>query len=548
MRLFLSLLLGLTLVGCATREVGTIRPAPGNPAVAAPGQARVAQDPAKDTCANVWVTIDGTSNTPVSRTAAARLHEMVEAFSYTKPDRPLAIWYAEGVGSADHDLLGKAVGVGVDDDIKKAYAFLTRVWRPCDRLFLNGFSRGAYSVRALGGLLYMAGIPDLSGWNAKKRKAIVEELFAAYKTPRAYPRDPDMALRQANRTAAVAERIKAIYVRHGLDSLDAARAPGFGNSATKVTIDAMTVWDTVQALGLPDRGEDPAEGPAHFLLTACNAKAIFQPLSLDDNRVYSFTPILAGGAQANAICPGGSKRQNVSKVVDEVWFSGAHADVGGNYQAGAMLDGELASVSLNWMLDRLRGIDCEGCGHALALPDDLRVHENRRTAIHDGKRTSIAFAGLFRQSRKPSVYWYHVYGPKKLAIHASVFDRLEWLFALDRITPGCNDEKRPGKSVLCAKEIASHSLIPELQKRGCLATTDWGYRLAEGPQCPVEIGKSSRERPRGVFGCDDDGTEKFFVGMVYDGELEKTRRKVVHRVGHAIPYPRCVTKVVKSEL
>jgi uncharacterized protein (DUF2235 family) len=544
MRLFLFCLLALALAGCATREVGTVRPARGG--------TLAATDSTSGTCrtGNVWVTIDGTSNTPVFRTAAARLHEMVEAFSYTQPGRPLAIWYAEGVGSADHDLAGKALGIGVDDDIKKAYAFLTQVWRPCDRLFLNGFSRGAYSVRALGGLLFMAGIPDLSALGVGERNAIVDELFDAYKTRNAYPRDEGLALRRADRIAAIADRIAAIYVRHGLDQFaNPDRAPGFRNGDTKVTIDAMTVWDTVQALGLPDRGEDPTEGPEHFLLTACNARAIFHPLSLDDNRVYSFTPILAGGAQATAACPKGSRRQNASKVVDEIWFSGAHADVGGTYEAGPMLDGELASVSLNWMLDRLHSPDCDGCGEALALPKDLRVPENRRTAIHDGKRTSIAFRGLFRQSRKPSVYWYHTYGPeKKLAIHASVFDRLEWLFALDWETLGCRGTEPPGKPVLCAKEIASHALIPELQKQGCLATTDWGYRLTANQECVVEVGSPSREPPANPPTCEDGGTGKVFMGMVFDGTLESTNRRVVHRVQHPIPYPRCMTGRVETRL
>lgn len=535
MRLFLSLLLMLALAGCATREVGTVRPGPSatlpevDPASGKPcGPGKV-----------VWVTIDGTSNTPVSRTAAARLHEMVEAYSYTRRDQALAIWYAEGVGSADQDLLGKAIGVGVDDDIKKAYAFLTRVWQPCDRLFLNGFSRGAYSVRALGGLLYMAGIPDLRALKDSERNAIVDELFDAYKTPGAYPQGEELDPESDRRIAAV-------YARHDLGWLAKAdRAPGFRHRDTRVTVDAMTVWDSVQAMGLPDRGEDPTEGPTHFLLTACNARAIFQPLSLDDNRVYSFTPILAGGAQATAVCPEGRGRQNSSRVVDEVWFSGAHADVGGTYQAGSMLDGELASVSLNWMLDQLRSPLCDGCGVALSLPEKLHLPEDRLTAIHDGKRTSLAFLGLYRQSRKPSVYWHHVYGSTKpLAVHASVVERLDRLFWLDKSTARCEkDKKGPGKPVICAEEIASHSLVPEMRKRGCLATTDWGYRLEESGKCAkiVKIVGSESSLTEKLPGCPASETKSAFNGWVYDGPLETTNRRVVHRVKISIPFPRCVS-------
>ena len=61
----------------------------------------------------------------------------------------------------------------------------------------------------------------------------------------------------------------------------------------------------------------------------------------------------------------------MSKVIEEVWFSGAHADVSVTYETEAMLDGELASVSLNWVLERLRSVACDGCGETLALPQGL---------------------------------------------------------------------------------------------------------------------------------------------------------------------------------
>lgn len=522
-------LLALALAGCATREVGTVRP---TASAAIPFSARTSADE----CAPgkvVWITIDGTSNTPVSRTAAARLHEMVEAFSYA-PGHQLAIWYAEGVGSADHDIAGKALGAGINDDIKKAYAFLTQVWRPCDPLFLNGFSRGAFSVRALGGLLYMAGIPDLSAMSERERGAVVDDLFDAYKTRVAYPGLEGLARRRA-------DRIAAVYARHGLDRVaDPLRAAGFGGSGTKVEIQAMTIWDTVQALGLPDGSEDPTEGPAHFLMTACNVRSTFHPLALDDNRVYSFTPILAGGARATELCPKDGDRQNVSEAIEEVWFSGAHADVGGTYGAGAMLDGELASVSLNWMLDRLRSRECPECQKTLAFPEQLRVPENRLTAIHDGKATSFAYRKLYRQSRKPRVYWYHVYGrERRTAVHASVFDRLEWLFALDETTPGCDGAPAPGKPVICAEEIASHGLVPELLKENCLEPTDWGYRLPEKQGCVKVIGTRSVGQPAGLPTCLPRPEGAFVFGMNYIGDLKDTNRRVVKRDEYEVPLPRC---------
>jgi hypothetical protein len=145
------------------------------------------------------------------------------------------------------------------------------------------------------------------------------------------------------------------------------------------------------------------------------------------------------------------------------------------------------------------------------------------------------------------VYWYHTYGPgKPAAVHASVFERLERLFALDETTAGCRGTRAPGKPVLCAKEIASHGLVPELQKGNCLETTDWGYRLKEKQTCVVEVGYRSRVAPPKLPPCSADNTDRFFKGMVYKGTLSKSNRWVVRRVAHKIPYPRCVTERVQT--
>lgn len=546
MRLAFWLLVTLLLGGCATREVGVMRPAVSQTAAVREASKGATCDSGKV----VFVTIDGTSNTPVSRTAAARLHEMVEAYSYMSHGHPLAVWYAEGVGSADRDIVGKALGVGVNDDIKKAYAFLTSVWQPGDCLFLNGFSRGAFSVRALGGLLYMAGIPDLSAEKPSESARIVDDLFDAYKTRIGYSKVNGLSVTWTEGVAqARSDRIRRVYSRHKLDwpAGDASdpRAPGYSNAKTMVVIEAMTIWDTVQALGLPDGSEDPGEQPAHFLMTACNAKAIFQPLSLDDNRVYSFTPILAGGKGATELCSGGGSRQSVNRTVEDVWFSGAHADVGGTYSAGAMLDGELSSVSLNWLLGRLGSDACDRCGAMLSLPEKMRVPEERLTAVHDGKRTSGAYKGLYRQSRKPTAYWSQIYGPTPISIHASVLDRLEWLFALDEVTPGClgSGEPAPGKPVICARELARYGLLPELWKAGCLEISDWGYRLKSengGKPCVSVVGDRIVGNRFPDKPCPVLPPASPMVGRVYKGEPPVTRRTVVELEDIKIPFPRCV--------
>jgi uncharacterized protein (DUF2235 family) len=58
-----------------------------------------------------------------------------------------------------HNLVSQATGLGLTLNMIECYAAIIRMWRPEDRIFLFGFSRGAYTVRALGGVLSYCGVP-----------------------------------------------------------------------------------------------------------------------------------------------------------------------------------------------------------------------------------------------------------------------------------------------------------------------------------------------------------------------------------------------------
>ena len=100
-------------------------------------------------------------------------------------------FYDPGLGAAagkdngwwrwGHDLVSKATGLGISRNIKDCYAAIIERYQPDDRLHLIGFSRGAYTVRSLGGVLSLCGIParDKNGksprTDKKVREALVEE-------------------------------------------------------------------------------------------------------------------------------------------------------------------------------------------------------------------------------------------------------------------------------------------------------------------------------------------------------------------------------------
>jgi hypothetical protein len=125
-----------------------------------------------------------------------------------------------------------------------------------------------------------------------------------------------------------------------------------------------------------------------------------------------------------------------------------------------------------------------------------------------------------------------------------VFDRLERLFALDASTPGCNNGVAAPNPVICAREIASYGLVPELLKGGCLEPTDWGYRLKQGQQCVVTVGERSK-KGRQPPNCDDRG-KRWIRGWVYAGPLPEAAAKLAERKfvdvePYPVPVPRCAS-------
>ena len=442
MKKFFALILAVLLSGCTTTQVGSIY----RPYFGSDNRPR-----------DILVTIDGTGNSQISRTNAARLFEIVDARATSPSGNELATYYGEGVGS-EGELLGLAAGSGMSEDIRNAYTFLTRTYRPKDRLVLSGFSRGAYAVRALNGMIAVAGIPDLSDRSPKDRKRIVKKLFKAYRnTPRG---NMDIPARFELRLSRVME----VYREEGI-------TPPQVNHETPVL--AMAIWDTVEAMGWPDYSIKPDERDRHYYLTNCNVGTTFHAMALDDNRAYSFTPIFAKGAKNFAMCP---ERQR-SGAVDEVWFAGAHADVGGSYAPDDHVEGHLPGVSMNWMLKRMASIGF--------VPEGTSVFADPMGPIHDAKANNPAYKILDRHFRYPMEYGEVMEMKAKQQFHRTAIERLEKALEIDRHFAQCRDGKL-GRTMLCGHQLRVFGPVAELRDRGCLVETATGYRLKKDQPC-IEV-------------------------------------------------------------
>jgi uncharacterized protein (DUF2235 family) len=182
--------------------------------------------------------------------------------------------YLAGIGTSGtvpHHILEGATGTGTSERIRDAYRFLAERYRPGDRIFGFGFSRGAFAIRSLAGLIDFAGLPTEP--RALKEEEMLE-IYEAYMD--AKPID------------------KAAY----------------GNA--DAPIDFLGVWDTVGALAF-----GRTLGNFHRISPA-NVKRVAHALALDEER-ERFEP-------AYWELPATADTQ-----VDEVWFSGCHTNVGGGY-------------------------------------------------------------------------------------------------------------------------------------------------------------------------------------------------------------------------
>jgi len=316
-------------------------------------------------------------------------------------------FYDPGVGFEWGDLIGKATGKGISRNIKDAYEFLVRVYEPGDRIFVFGFSRGAYTVRSLAGLVGLTGValarpPAGSGQaydlrsDPARRQQIVNEAYAVYKTGSG----KDKAEEDKRKAAAMEFRKR--YIDPDQVDNPAARAVYF-----------IGVWDTVRSLGIPLGYRDweltlyPHRFHDKFL--SPHVPYAFHALAIDDNRLQ-FHPTIWNEPQEGHEKTFNGKPQEFQQI----WFPGVHGDVGG----GVPNDG-LSNITLNWMIDKTQ------------MPDHpLLFAEN-------------AAGPPFEEDHTPE--FYNVYR----RLHARLLYRKKWRhIAQGRQEAGKRDIEKTGEAVL----------------------------------------------------------------------------------------------------
>ncbi|HXE23507.1 MAG TPA: DUF2235 domain-containing protein [Roseiarcus sp.] len=236
---------------------------------------------------------------------------------YTASGKEHIIYYERGVGTGAFDRFkGGAFGDGLSRNIRHAYRFLSFWYEPGDEIFIYGFSRGAYTARSLVGYLAAAGL--------LRQDACSEEL-------------EELAWRYYR--SATSERMPAVW----------RRLTAYVHDRHELRVKLIGVFDTVGALGIPldfawrlNREEHGFHDVELSSITDVNLHAV----AIDEHR----RPFEAALWRMPPF-------KQYDTVVEQVWFSGAHADVGGGYVVEEERDrgGPYADdIALDWMIRRTK--------------------------------------------------------------------------------------------------------------------------------------------------------------------------------------------------
>lgn len=313
--------------------------------------------------ANIVVCADGTWNRPeedLEKDHATNVLKLARAVSPGAGGLKQHVFYDWGLGSYHSTIRAGVTGHGIHKNILDGYRYIVQNYARGDKIYLFGFSRGAYTVRALSGLINNCGIVKRPDAN------LIQEAWDIYKS--ASPRNhPD------------GERAKAFRANHS-------------HQSRKIAF--IGVWDTVGALGVPfsllglldsnDEFYDTKMGP--------NVEVARHALAIDERREDFAPTIWTSRPETN---------------LKQVWFSGVHSDIGGSYGPDEKTGNTTSDTALAWMLN-------EAKAHGLKI--EAHIEERLTDGVHAPLHRSRRH--IFRLSR-PLVRDLEVES-KPTSIHSSV--------------------------------------------------------------------------------------------------------------------------------
>ncbi len=284
--------------------------------------------------------LDGTWNTDDAHTVT-NIVEIRDRLHPTAADGVSQLSYYDwgvGTGLGLDRITGGAFGSGMGEKIRSAYRFLSANFIQDDEstteIYIFGFSRGAYTARAVAGFL---GSPGL--------------------------------LRPEHHNAEMEQRVWNYYKTSPKSRLPADRIALKPFLFADVRVQCLGVFDTVGARGIPVHWFSKLNRLKYEFADTELGKTVdvaLHALAIDEKR-WAFQPAVWSRPP-----------HEPNRMVEQVWFPGVHSNVGGGYE-----DNRLSRIVLDWMMNRVRA---SGLGLAFdhpfldAAPENFaegRIYESR---------------------------------------------------------------------------------------------------------------------------------------------------------------------------
>ena len=246
------------------------------------------------------VLFDGTWNSRDDRTNVEHMSEVIAKEG--KDGVPQERFYDPGVGTSWSDRIrGGAFGYGISKNIQQGYRWVASRWADGDELFVFGFSRGAYTARSLVGLIRKCGLLRLQS------EDLIQRAYELYRDKDCHPDSPE----------ATAFRVE---------------------NSREIRVKFIGVWDTVGSLGVPITGAQIPWGRDYYQWHYTDLSKIVD---------YAYHALAADEHREDYEATMWTKLKPENKEVEQRWFIGAHANVGGGYKYD-----RLHNVPLRWLQEK----------------------------------------------------------------------------------------------------------------------------------------------------------------------------------------------------
>jgi uncharacterized protein (DUF2235 family) len=342
----------------------------------------------------IVVLSDGTGNS-AAKVWRTNVWRMYEAVDLSRDDQ--IAFYDDGIGSSGFKpiaLIGGIFGYGLKRNTIECYKFLCRKYQPGCDIFLFGFSRGAFTMRVLIELVASQGLVTYTG-NERKLHADANAAYRAYRK----------TLNTYTGVEIIFRFLRDLVWRTNYSVLADTTIP---------EIRFVGLWDTVAAYGLPFDEMTRVVSQTIFplrlrtLALPSNVKRASHALALDEERT-TFRPLMMRRSDDQA-----------DDSINQVWFSGVHANVGGGYP-----DDTLAQVSLRWMMQEAARSDLR-----FVCAPSIDSSVNDRSIFGRMYDSRAGFGAYYRYAPRNVADLYGVESTKERSpygrpkIHFSVFERI----------------------------------------------------------------------------------------------------------------------------